>query len=68
MSDKAFDLSRRNLFKGTAAAGAGIVASGALGTPALAEAPLLGPERPSYYRFDLGEFEVTTPSGRRHSA
>ncbi|MEM8949375.1 MAG: MBL fold metallo-hydrolase [Pseudomonadota bacterium] len=60
MTAKRSDLSRRNLFKGAAAAGAGIVVSGALSAPARAAAPLLGPERPSYYRFDLGDFEVTT--------
>ncbi|MGI9488031.1 MAG: MBL fold metallo-hydrolase [Geminicoccaceae bacterium] len=63
MSVKRSDLSRRNLFKGTAAAGAslaGLAATGALTSTARAKAPLLGPERPSYYRFDLGDFEVTT--------
>ena len=60
MTVKRSDLSRRNLFKGAAAAGAGIVASGTLAAPSRAAAPLLGPERPSYYRFDLGDFEVTT--------
>jgi len=28
--------------------------------PAAAEAPLLGPARPRFYRFQLGDFEVTT--------
>ncbi|MGI9500777.1 MAG: MBL fold metallo-hydrolase, partial [Geminicoccaceae bacterium] len=53
-------ISRRNLFKGTAAAGVSLAATGALTGPAHAGAPLLGPERPNYYRFDLGDFEVTT--------
>ena len=53
-------MSRRDLMRGTAAAGVGLAAGGALIGGARAEAPLLGPERPSYYRFDLGDFEVTT--------
>lgn len=53
-------ISRRNLFKGTAAAGASLAAAGVMAGSARATAPLLGPERPSYYRFDLGDFEVTT--------
>ena len=60
MIDKPFDLSRRNLLKGAAATGVGLAAAGPLTSTAGAEAPLLGPERPSYYRFDLGDFEVTT--------
>lgn len=53
-------VSRRDLMKGTAAAGVGLAASGTLVGSARATAPLLGAERPSFYRFDLGDFEVTT--------
>ena len=53
-------LSRRGIIKGTAAAGLATVAGGALPERALAKAPLMGTERPGYYRFDLGDFEVTT--------
>lgn len=52
-------LSRRGLMTGTAAAGLA-AASGALPRMASAEAPLMGAERPGYYRFELGDFEVTT--------
>ena len=52
-------MSRRDVMKGTTAAG--IMAAGGMASGmADAAAPLLGPERPSYYRFDLGDFEVTT--------
>ena len=57
--EESHGVSRRDLMKGTAAAGA-LAASGAVSNLARAEAPLLGPERPSFYRFDLGDFEVTT--------
>jgi glyoxylase-like metal-dependent hydrolase (beta-lactamase superfamily II) len=43
------------------AAGAALVAPGLVGgRPALAAAPMLGPARPSFYRFQLGDFEVTS--------
>ena len=60
MRNKDIGLSRRNMFKGAAAAGAGLAATGSLTSTARAEAPLLGAERPSFYRFELGDFEVTT--------
>lgn len=43
-------------------AGAGALAALPLlrATGARAEAPLLGPSRPTHYRFSLGEYEVTT--------
>ena len=53
-------VSRRDLMKSAAAAGVGLAASGGMIEKAKAAAPLLGPERPSYRRFDLGDFEVTT--------
>ncbi|MEM7041448.1 MAG: MBL fold metallo-hydrolase [Pseudomonadota bacterium] len=58
--DSAKDLSRRHLMKGAAAAGVGLAAAGQISAPARAAAPLMGAERPSYYRFELGDFEVTT--------
>ncbi len=43
------------------AAGAAVLAPGLAGSrAAMAAAPLLGPARPSFYRFQLGDFEVTT--------
>ena len=43
------------------AAGAAMMAPGILGQrAAMAAAPMLGPARPSFYRFQLGDFEVTT--------
>ncbi|MCA8929251.1 MAG: MBL fold metallo-hydrolase [Alphaproteobacteria bacterium] len=51
--------------RGALGAAAGIVAaapllSGGLATPALAAAPMMGPDRPTVFRFPLGRFEVTT--------
>lgn len=43
------------------AAGLAFAAPGLIGVrPASAAAPMLGPARPSFYRFQLGAFEVTT--------
>ncbi len=43
------------------AAGAALAAPAIIGSrTARAAAPLLGPARPSFYRFQLGDFEVTT--------
>jgi glyoxylase-like metal-dependent hydrolase (beta-lactamase superfamily II) len=53
-------LSRRRMFKGTAAAGISLAAAGSITSTAKAAAPLQGAERPSFYRFELGDFEVTT--------
>ena len=58
--DKDFAFSRRGLMKGAAAAGLATTAAGAVSSGASAKAPFIGAERPGYYRFDLGEFEVTT--------
>lgn len=52
-------LSRRGLMAGAAAASLA-TAAGALPKTASAKAPLIGASRPSHYRFDLGDFEVTT--------
>ncbi|MGI9509187.1 MAG: MBL fold metallo-hydrolase [Geminicoccaceae bacterium] len=53
-------MSRRHFFQGIAATGIGLATSASVMGRAHAAAPLLGPERPSFYRFDLGDFEVTT--------
>jgi glyoxylase-like metal-dependent hydrolase (beta-lactamase superfamily II) len=46
---------------GLALAAPAIATTGLLAArPALAQAPMLGPARPSFYRFQLGAFEVTT--------
>ena len=43
------------------AAGAALAMPGVIrGRPAFAGAPMLGPARPTFYRFRLGDFEVTT--------
>jgi len=53
-----FRLDRRTLLKGAALTGA----AAAIGAPSagLAAAPKQGLSRPSFYRFGLGDFEVTT--------
>ena len=53
-------VSRRGLMKGAAAAGLATAASSSLSGAVSAKAPLMGAERPSHYRFELGDFEVTT--------
>jgi glyoxylase-like metal-dependent hydrolase (beta-lactamase superfamily II) len=48
--------------RGALGAGAGLLAAPALlgaAWPARADAPMLGPSRPTHYRFGLGAFEVT---------
>jgi len=60
MNQKRFDLSRRHLFKGAAATAVGLAATPSLTSTAKAAAAKLGSERPSFYRFALGDFEVTT--------
>ncbi len=52
--------SRRGLMKGAAAAGFAAATTGAVTQTASAKAPLIGAERPGFYRFSLGDFEVTT--------
>jgi glyoxylase-like metal-dependent hydrolase (beta-lactamase superfamily II) len=60
MSQQDRGLSRRLMFKGVAAAGVGLASASPLISKAQAAAPLLGAGRPGYYRFKLGDFEVTT--------
>ncbi len=56
-------LTRRRLFSTTVATGTALVAAPAiirgLATPAEAKAPIAGTKAPSFYRFKLGEFEIT---------
>ncbi len=57
---KDFDMTRRTaILTGVGAAAAPLLA-GAASTPARAAAPMLGSARPTFYRFQLGGFEVTT--------
>lgn len=55
--------SRRTFFASASAAGTALVAAPALlsglAAPALAKTPIVGSNGPSFYRFKLGEFEVT---------
>ena len=53
------NVSRRSLL----ALGAGLGASTVLGNSALAKAPKLGTEPAYFYRFGLGDAEVTVVSG-----
>src|SRR5215203_6611195 len=53
--------SRRQLLSGSSAA----LASGMIGSsavPALAKAPMLNTQAPSFYRFKVGDFEATVVS------
>ena len=56
-------LSRRRFFASSALGGTALIAAPAilhgLASPAMAKAPLAGTQAPSFYRFKLGEFEVT---------
>lgn len=56
-------LTRRRLFSTTLATGSTLVAAPALirglSSPAEAKAPIVGKAGPSFYRFKIGEFEVT---------
>lgn len=60
MSSNSYAATRRDLLKlaGGAASAAALLAGG-FPTLARATAPLLGPTRPTFYRFKLGGFEVT---------
>ncbi len=51
-------LTRRTLLGGVAAA----TAAGSLSVPARAAAPMLGKQGPSFYRYKVGDFEVTALS------
>ncbi len=52
-------ISRRRLITGAATGALALGASG-LAAPVLAKAPMLGPVRPTFRRFELGNFEITT--------
>lgn len=60
MSTTSSTLSRRTALFGALGAGAALAASGLPIRPAQATAPMLGPAKPSVYRFKLGDYEVTT--------
>jgi glyoxylase-like metal-dependent hydrolase (beta-lactamase superfamily II) len=51
-------LSRRGLLAGAAA----VTASGSISAPARAAAPMAGKQGPSFYRYKVGDFEVTALS------
>jgi len=53
-------IDRRRLLTATAALGAAAAGKAVGVGPAEAAAPMLGPSRPTHYRFPLGAFEVTT--------
>jgi glyoxylase-like metal-dependent hydrolase (beta-lactamase superfamily II) len=53
-------ITRRGMMTGAAGAAVGLVAGGALPETARAAAPKSGSAVPAFYRFDLGEFEMTT--------
>ncbi len=59
-SDHKQALSRRRLMTGAAAVGLTAASAAPISETASAKAPFMGAERPSFYRFDLGDFEVTT--------
>lgn len=54
------DLTRRGILAAAAGSAAALALPQTLTTPALAAAPMMGIHRPSFYRFRLGDFEVTT--------
>ena len=60
MSPKSSMPSRRTALFGALGAGAVLAAGGLPVRPAGATAPMLGPVKPSVYRFKLGAYEVTT--------
>ncbi len=60
MSSTSSTLSRRTAMLGAIGAGAALATSGLPFRPAQAAAPLLGPSKPTVYRFKLGAYEVTT--------
>jgi glyoxylase-like metal-dependent hydrolase (beta-lactamase superfamily II) len=57
-SDRMDHLNRRNLLLGTAATTAAAVAPGAF-APARAAAPAAGKQAPGFYRYKVGDFEIT---------
>lgn len=59
MSNRTTGITRRGLLAGAAGAAA-IPLAGRFAPPARADAPMMGPSRPTHYRFTLGDFEITT--------
>ena len=58
-------LTRRHLFAGAAAAGAVFAGSKTIVSPASAAAPAAGTQNAGWYRYKVGDFEVTSsPTGR----
>jgi glyoxylase-like metal-dependent hydrolase (beta-lactamase superfamily II) len=53
-------LSRRSLLAAAGSTVAAATVSSQLVRPAAATAPLMGPSRPTHYRFKIGNFEITT--------
>ena len=53
-------ISRRHLLTATAGLVAAPYILRGIGNPALAKAPMLGPQRPNHYRFKFGKMEITT--------
>lgn len=60
MSDPQSGLTRRRLLAGAAGLGAAAGVSTFSAPSLMAAAPMMGINRPSFYRFKLGEFEVVT--------
>ena len=52
-------ITRRNLFAGAAVVGAGLTASKSIVSPARAAAPPAGKQNAGWYRYKVGDFEVT---------
>jgi glyoxylase-like metal-dependent hydrolase (beta-lactamase superfamily II) len=52
-------ITRRNLFAGAAVVGAGLTASKSIISPARAAAPPSGKQNAGWYRYKVGDFEVT---------
>jgi glyoxylase-like metal-dependent hydrolase (beta-lactamase superfamily II) len=53
------DISRRSLLVGTAAAGAALAGANTTVQPASAAAPVAGKQNAGWYRYKVGDFEVT---------
>ncbi len=60
MSERSPHISRRALLAGAAGTAAFASMSARFPTPASAQAPMMGPSKPTHNRFKLGDFEVTT--------
>ena len=57
--DDMTELTRRSLLAGTAAAGAVLAGTDSIVSPAKAAAPISGKQNPGWYRYKVGEFEIT---------